>query len=368
MADLVAYCILYEFEDLAAALTGADLLTPSELTGARLSRVLYRLTRRLSGSRRLSRSLRFPRATLSMGDGYELFLLTLNHPHELFALTALPGWRRRCRKAICYIVEAWNGRLPEHLLELLADFDHIFLGVSDPTAEVARITGRPCSYLPPAVDSLAFCPYPQLPRRAIDVCGIGRRSETTHAALLELARRSSLFYYYDTVRLRAFERQMTFHVSEPREHRLLLANLLKRSRYFIANRARANEPELTRGKNEIASRFFEGAAAGTVMLGEPPDTAAFRTHFGWPDAVIPTPFDSPRIAELITGLEADPLRCARVRRENVVQSLLRHDWVYRLRAMMEAVGIAPNSRLREREALLSARADEVRRSSLEAWS
>jgi hypothetical protein len=40
--------------------------------------------------------------------------------------------------------------------EQLAEFDHIFLGGCHCVDEVARISGRHCSYLPPAADVLRF--------------------------------------------------------------------------------------------------------------------------------------------------------------------------------------------------------------------
>jgi hypothetical protein len=50
-----------------------------------------------------------------------------------------------------------------------------------------------------------------------------------------------------------------------REHRLLLAQILQPSRYYITHRSRANEPEYT-GKNEAFSgRFLEGAASGAML-------------------------------------------------------------------------------------------------------
>jgi hypothetical protein len=156
-------------------------------------------------------------------------------------------------------------------------------------------------------------------------------------------------------------KQLTFRVSNIQEHRLLLANLLKRSRYFIANRARANELALTRGKDEIAARFFEGAASGAIMLGEPPNTEEFRKRFGWPDAVIPIPFDAPRVAEVIAELDADPARVSRIREDNVVNTLLQHDWLYRLRTVLSAVGIAPTEPMLAREALVKTLAEEIRR-------
>jgi len=213
--------------------------------------------------------------------------------------------------------------------------------------------------MPQGVDTLRFCPWPDPPPRSIDVCNIGRRSPVTHEKLLEQARQGRIFYYYDTVKPAA--KQVTFRVSSGSEHRLLLANLLKRSRYFIANRARANQPELTRGRDEIAGRFFEGAAAGAIVLGDPPNIDEFRSRFDWPDAVIPMPFDAPEVLERIEELEADPGRQERIRKENVANSLLRHDWVHRLRTMLESVGVEAPPRMLAREARLRSLADEVRR-------
>ena len=136
----------------------------------------------------------------------QLFVAVFNHPHELFALKALPDWRRRCQTAVCYICEAWEQTLPDYLLELLEDFDHVFLGVSGATRALARVSGRPCSYLPMGVDALRFCPHPATPGRSIDVCGIGRRSPVTHGALLERARAGTFFYYYDTNESKPFGR------------------------------------------------------------------------------------------------------------------------------------------------------------------
>jgi hypothetical protein len=212
------------------------------------------------------------------------------------------------------------------------------------------------------VDALRFCPHPNPPARFIDVCGIGRRSPVTHDALLELARERGMFYFYDTIQSRpvgTLTKQMTFRVTNPREHRLLFSQLLKRSRYFIANRAWADRFGLLPGEDEIAARFYEGAASGAIMLGDPPDSEDFRTQFDWTDAVVPIPFDAPRIAEVVADLDAHPERSSRIRRDNMANALLRHDWVYRLRALLDAVGVAPTDSMLAREARLRALADDV---------
>ena len=121
--------------------------------------------------------------------------------------------------------------MPDYLLELLSGFDHIFLGLRDCVDEVARITGRPCSYLPLASDVLRFAPRESDQPRPIEVCNIGRRSQVTHHALLEDSARRGSFYYYDTVAASGTDlKQRTFRVESPREHRTMLAPLLPNSR------------------------------------------------------------------------------------------------------------------------------------------
>lgn len=362
MADQVGYCALYEFEDVIAELTGASLAAPLDFERLERSRRAYRLARLATRSARLAERLCPGARALRLEQDHELFLPVFNHTHELFALKAIEGWRARCRLAACYICEVWEGPQPDYLLELLRDFDHIFVGVKSSAEPLARLSGRPCTYVPMGADTLRFCPWPNPPQRSIDVCGIGRRSSTTHAALLDLARRSGRFYFYDTVsagRAGGVGRALTFHVTDVREHRLLLASLLRRSRYFIANRAWVDRPEMTLGAQEIAARFYEGAAGGAILLGEPPDSGHFREQFGWPDAVVPVAFHSPDVGDVITALDADPERRARIHRDNAVHALRGFDWGQRLRTIFTALGLAPTERMLAREARLNALAGEI---------
>ena len=363
VADLVGYCLEYEFEDIIAEITGADRVMPGPAWAeSEIQQRLYKATSRLSKSLAIAAPLLTALPRLRFERTYDLFLAMFNRPQELVALNALPNWRARSRFAACYVHEVWESQFRMEMMALLARFDRLYVGTAHAVNTLARQTGRPCSYLPCGVDAHKFSPIPGSPPRSIDVCYIGRRSEITHQAVLQTAAQRSLFYYYDTVRssaVAAADRQITFRVSNPTEHRLLYSNLLKRSRYFIVNRARANEPTVANGSEEIAARLFEGAAAGTVMIGDPPQTAEFRELFDWPDAVIPAPFHAPRIGELIAELDADPERVARVRKEGVTNTLLRHDWAYRLRTILGDAGVPLPPPLLEREARLRATSEEV---------
>jgi hypothetical protein len=359
--DLVAFCAAYEFEDVVADVTGADRVELSDYGALEFARRVYKLGRLASGSKQLAKALA-PRVNGSrLSRDYDLFFPVFNHAHELFSLATVPDWRARCRLAACFVNELWSHQLPEYLLELLSEFDHVFIGVQHPVEDVARIIGRPCTYLPMAADVLRFAPYPSTPPRTIDVCNIGRRSPVTHAALTQLARERRLFYYYDTVRASGERgKQITFSVNDASEHRLLLANLLQRSRYYVANRARVNEPESAKGKEEISARYYEGLAAGAVVIGEAPRSEEFRRQFDWPDAVVHMPFDSPDVGEVLTRLDSDAARMDRIRWRNVQNAALRHDWVHRLGTVFATVGVPPTAGMIERQGRLVALSEVAR--------
>lgn len=363
IATLVAYCTVYEFEDVVAEVTGADRIDVSDERALELSRRSYKLLRFATRSAGLAGRMAVPPATVSLDRDYELFFPVFNHTHELYALRSIPDWRRRCRFAACFVSEVWAHLLPQYLLELLAQFDHVFVGMKHCVEDVARIVGRPCSYLPVAADVLQFSPWPQPPERALDVCNIGRRSAVTHAAFLELARARKIFYYYDTFAGGAGKdrEQRTFRVHDHREHRLLLAQLLRRTKYYIANRSRVNQPGYTGANQEVSYRFYEGIAAGAILLGEPPETETFRELFDWPDAVIRVPFDCPEVGQVLADLERDPDRLSRMRAQNMIQAALRHDWVHRLGQVFDAFGLEKTEGMRERQRRLEAVAQSSRK-------
>ena len=349
VSDLAAYCVSYEFEDTIAAITDAERIDVADLPGLEFSRRAYKFARLSSGSPRFARQIApYPRNKVVLERDFKVFLPVFNHAHELYSLTMIPNWRQRCLKAACFIDEVWPHMLPEYLLELLSAFDHVFIGNPHSIEDVARITGRPCTYLPLAVDVLRFAPACGQ-TRPIEVCNLGRRSQATHQALLEDAQRRQSFYYYDTVATSGADRKdRTFHVEYPHEHRRKLATLLKHSSFYIANRGYVNRPTFAAVQDVISARFYEGAAAGTVMIGEAPRTKEFKQQFGWADAVIPMPFDSADIGRVLADLKGDPERLLAVRRNNVREAARRHDWLHRIEVMFDILGLGPTDKMRAR--------------------
>jgi hypothetical protein len=350
IADLAAYCLAYEFEDTFAAVTDAQRIDVTDFPAVEFSRRAYKLARLAFGSPRLAHQLApSPRNKVVLDCDFDLFFPVFSHTYELYSLGMISNWRQRCRKAACFISEVWSDMVPEYLLELLSAFDHVFIGHRHPVEDVARITGRPCTYLPLAVDVPRFAPLSCDKPRPIEVCNVGRRSLVTHQALLDDAERRHSFYYYDTVAASGSDlKDRTFRVDSPHEHRRKLATLLKHSCYYIANRSYVNRPEFTAGRDEVSSRFYEGAAAGTVMIGEAPRTEEFKQQFDWSDALIHVPFDSPDIGRILANLNGDPERLRAIRRNNVRQAAQRHDWLHRILVVFDTLGLAPTQKMRAR--------------------
>ena len=344
---VVSRCCPYEFEDVIGTVDQVDLLVPAYRRRSYfiLDLAVNKLGRKAAALGRVNPGIRARR----LSRNYEIFFAVFQFATDAAALNAVSGWRERSRLAACWLEELWAGDLHrlQAQLALLRRFDVIFTNCLGSVEGLVRATGRPVIYQPPGVDALKFHPGVPPVERVIDVYNMGRRHSATPQVLLEWARDGRRFYLFDT-----FQGNIRFQ--DPAEHRLQLANLIKRSRFFLANRAKANAEGETKRQEELGFRFFEGAAGGAVMIGEAPAVSTFHENFNWPDALIPMPFGGTGIGELIAELEAQPERLTRIRVANVANAVRRHDWAYRWRAVLEQLGLTPAPSLREREVKLAA--------------
>jgi len=104
------------------------------------------------------------------------------------------------------------------------------------------------------------------------------------------------------------------------------------------------------------------------MIGDHPETKAFEENFGWSDSVIRTPFDSPNFADILAELDSKQARIAEARKNNIIQSLLRHDWAYRWSTILNMAGLKPNAALTDRLEYLKKLAENIKSDSIdEAW-
>jgi hypothetical protein len=142
-----------------------------------------------------------------------------------------------------------------------------------------------------------------------------------------------------------------------RRHRELLGNVAKRSRFFIVAPAKVDVRSERADQIEIGYRYYEGAAAGAVLIGQAPQCRSFGERFPWPDAVIEVRPDGGDIADVLAALRVQPERLTEISRRNAAESLLRHDWVYRWKQVLDVSGRTPRTRMTERLERLKVLAD-----------
>lgn len=341
-------CAHFEFEDVIAQVDNAVVLAPR----------IDPSTRRQAIAKALAyhTPLKWNPGVdgVALSSDFDLFFAICGNPTDLLRINAIGAWRNRCGKAICLIDEVWAREVPNYrnYLHMLRQFDLVVLYYSQSVGPVNEMIGeRKCTFLPPGVDTIRFCPYPDPPRRAVDIYSVGRRSAVTHKAFLGMAAERGMFYLHDST--------SADQVLDPIEHRMLFAEIGKRSRYFIVNPGLIDRPDVRGNQIEIGNRYFEAAASGSILLGERPRNGEFERFFDWPDAMIELPYNSPDAERIVRELDEQPERQAKMRRLNIQHSLLRHDWAYRWEAILKAVGVDPLPQLGTRKQQLCHLAKEV---------
>ena len=338
---------IYEAEDVLLDVDDVDLIALRPARFAMARRELHKkLVWRDFTNRVIWMNLAFRPAYLDRD--YDLFVAYLPLTQDLTHLSGIRNWKRRCRTSICWVDEVWAADMPrlKSWLSALDSFDHIAVGYLGTVEPLSATLGRPCHYVPMGVDAIRFSPFPGRPRRCIDILSIGRRRAELHRACAKRADEKQLFYLHDTINASYSS------VEDHREHRDMLASKMKRSRYFVVAPAKIGTREGTRGQVEVGLRYYEGAAAGAVMIGQAPVCDAYRMLFDWPDAVVELKLDASDFDGLMHQLESDPERLESIGRRNAERALLQHDWVYRWERILEIAGFQASPALLRRKARL----------------
>jgi spore maturation protein CgeB len=347
-------CGLYESQDVLAEIDDVDLICLNRTSwGAWLGEYWLRrpLYHDLSGK---LISVNPGMKKVQLGHDYDVFIAVCATLWDLPYINAVERWRDHCKLGICWIDELWTSDILhyKHWLPVFKQFDYVFVGTRGSVSALSQATNRPCYWLPGAIDAVRFSPFPDPPARVVDVYSIGRRYEGIHQEMLKAAEQGEIFYMYDTY----LGGGMT-EVHNHRRHRQLFANIAKRSRYFMVAAAKTDLLNETGGQAEIGYRYFEGSAAGAVMIGDVPDCDAYRELFEWPEAVIPIEPDGSDTMAVLRELGSNQERIAAISSRNAREALLRHDWIYRWNEMFRIAGIEPSPRSAARDQRLADLAD-----------
>jgi hypothetical protein len=348
-----ANSVLYEMEDALASVAQVEVVCIDDYHASGRLRLAERAqlgARVLTGKRWGATPVVPYPTTVRLTQDYDLLFGVFDSPWDVPLFETLQGWRDHCGRVACFVAEAWPGTFGRRLAyEPLGELDHVFWGNEAAARRFAELVPGPSSYVAPGVDAPLFAPADPDAPRPVDVVNIGRRVPRTHDALVQLAAARHWWYWFDPF--------AGGEAVEHGQHRRWLARLLHSSRYAIANYARADQPALNGGWRVTGYRFHEGAAAGCVLVGDPPTTPEFAEQFTWPDAVVPMAAETDDVAGVLDDLEADPGRVARVRRAGVHAALTSFDWVYRWGTIFERLGLPETEAMAERRAMLARAAD-----------
>ena len=349
-------CPHYEFEDIVCQIDSVELQAPKP---GKYFELGSRIARKVGKHSMIALNPGISKIKLT--NSYDMLFLICSFPRDLLNLNIANNWRDYCKSSVCLVDEIWAKQIFEQrcYLKLLSKFDHVMLYYSQSVKAVSEFIGRKCSFLPPGIDSIKFCPYPDPPAKVIDVYSMGRRSEATHKKLLEMVKEKNIFYVHDTI--------SGIQVINSIEHRNMFANMAKRSRYFIVNPGLIDSPETRGNQAEIPNRYFEGASSGCILIGEIPKNEEFERLFNWPEAVIHLAFGSDNIDKIINEFDKQADRGNRIRRNNIVQSLRRHDWVYRWESVLKIAGLDPMPGLLARKIQLENMAKMVEEETNNVW-
>lgn len=357
--------MIYEFCQVAAALSGGSLLAPPAclrvdpyaLKGSLALQYLHEFRRLMSKSLDAAGLTKLPSIRpVRIKERFDLMFFACAFPSDLADLRNFLGWQECARRRVAFIMETWSNLLPKQrqYLRCLDDFDHVFVLNASSIKVLQEYTRAPLSFLPLAADCLTAAPSMNPPQRTVDVFSMGRRAPAVHEQLVRALQMSEIFYVYDTT--------VGGTVMDWAQSRIANAELIKRSRYFIAyDHTVGSAAKNSESGDEVAlsMRYFEGAAGGAVMLGSRPRCAEFEKCFDWPDVVIDMPPETPDVLELIRILDKDRDRTLKVRKDNIINCLLRHDWSHRWRKVTQVCDLSPSDALADRTATLSRMADEV---------
>ena len=351
----------YEFEDMIAEeLDDAALLAPEV---NQVSRFMIR------AKGNVSRYLPFA-AKIGLGlkpaipnKGCDLFFFSAAQPRDLSYLSLAKGWRENSRFAICWLQELWAADIRRlgHRLDKLNSFDHVICPFYHTTEYLRARLSVPVTYMTWGTDTALFNPFPNPPRRAIDICRIGEMTPETHKVLLTHADLTGKYYSYSTVK------GVTTATSH-RAHRHNYAGMLKRSQYFITYLAKMAQKAERGAQEEFGLRYIEAIATGAILLGDRPSNPAFDNYFGWEDAVIEAPYASPAMLDVIKALDADPARVERARRRNIFEALQRHDHLHRWEQILQIAGLEDLPQMAQRRTKLAELAAMAKTAPLEPSS
>lgn len=246
--------------------TGAQRLTVSN------SPLLQKLNRRFAQGTRYGRLRRFiPKRPLALPASAEVVWHVLMGP-ENYSLDLFKHWRGGA-KHIVYLFDTLPSQM--NLIRRLfsgREWDVCVTSFDDAIPLLERETGRAWHHADQAV-SLGYFPPTPPAERVIHFSAYGRRHPRVHEAVLRFCEANGLYYDFTT-------HDRSGPTADPLTLFRQFAWHLSHSVFTFCWPVEVTNPGRAGNLSPITCRWFEAAAAGAVMLGQPPQNPHFRQSFG----------------------------------------------------------------------------------------
>lgn len=269
-----------------------------------------------------------PRQTLQLPEQTEVIWVVLMGP-ENYPLDLFEGWRKPGVRSVLYLFDTMPLHLPS-IRRLTADhvWDLCITSFNDAVPMLEEATGRKWYHVSQAVPLSLFAPVEDSAERAIHFSAYGRRHPKVHEATLRFCEQQGLYYDFTT-----------HGRDQPTAESLQLykqyAWHLGHSVFSFCWPVELTNPARAAGLSPITCRWFEAAAAGTVVLGEKPKNPLFDELFGNDFVTVVNPELSVEavVAQLgaIWAKKSELLKCAEERRRSLVATM---DWSARVAEIM----------------------------------
>jgi hypothetical protein len=228
---------------------------------------------RLSPGTRWDKLRRFvPKRPLKLPEDAETVWLVLMGP-ENYSLDLFSDWQNSGAKRILYLFDTLPAQIPRlQRLVRKGEWDICVTSFNDAVPLLETATGRRWFHVDQGIPSDLFVP-PLPGERVIHFSAYGRRNQSIHNATLEFCRQRDLYYDFTT-----------HDRSQPTASSLQLyrqyAWHLSHSQFTFSWPLEMTNPARACGLSPITCRWFEAAAAGTVIVGKPPKNPHFAEVFG----------------------------------------------------------------------------------------
>lgn len=290
---------------------------------------------------------------LPQGQGPNLLLVVGLLPEFLFSIQTLEPLLSQFDLRLAYLMDSFapNWLTPS----LLPQFDHLFV-MSSELEQALKPLGVSTSFLPLAINTASF--QFQLAPRWIDVIGYGRNNPAVHQQLQSQFNQatSSRLYFHST-----FSQGEVF---DQREHDQLMAKLLSQSKISLC--FEASDVRRFWGSSPLLYRWLEAWAAGCTVVGKKPFGAGVAELMDWPNSAIDLPEAAADWLPFLKALLDDPVILAQNAQRNRQQCLLRHDWRYRIKTLLETVDLPVPDLIKAQITELQQQATEISQLSIAA--